>query len=208
MIKVGLTGGIACGKSTIARMLVAKGALLLDADQIAREIVEPGKPAWFDIVSWLGERVLKDDRLLDRAQIASLVFSDSEALRKLNNITHPRVKELFFIKSEEFARKFPDTIQVWDIPLLFEIGMDKDLDVVLVVAADEETQIGRLSKRDGLAREEALRRIASQMDLQEKIKAADFVIFNNGSVASLQEQVERIWDKLVAIGVNQKEESG
>lgn len=208
MIKVGLTGGIACGKSTIARMLVAKGALLLDADQIAREIVEPGKPAWFDIVSWLGERVLKDDRLLDRAQIASLVFSDSEALRKLNNITHPRVKELFSIKSKEFARKFPDTIQVWDIPLLFEIGMDKDLDVVLVVAADKEIQIGRLSKRDGLAREEALRRIASQMDLQEKIKAADFVIFNNGSVASLQEQVERIWDKLVAIGVNQKEESG
>lgn len=208
MIKVGLTGGIACGKSTIARMLVAKGALLLDADQIAREIVEPGKPAWFDIVSWLGERVLKDGGLLDRAQIASLVFSDSEALRKLNNITHPRVKELFSIKSKEFAQKFPDTIQVWDIPLLFEIGMDKDVDVVLVVAADEEIQIGRLSKRDGLVREEALSRITSQMDLQEKIKAADFVIFNNGSVASLQEQVERIWDKLVAIGVNQKQESG
>ncbi|NLX91177.1 MAG: dephospho-CoA kinase [Firmicutes bacterium] len=208
MIKVGLTGGIACGKSTVARMLVAKGALLLDGDQIAREIVEPGKPAWVDIVSWLGKRVLKDGGLLDRAQIASLVFSDSEALRKLNNITHPRIEELFFIKSKEFARKFPGKIQVWDIPLLFEVGMDKYVDVVLVVAADKEIQIERLSKRDGLVREEALRRIASQMDVQEKIKAADFIIYNNGPVACLQEQVEQIWDKLAAFGRNQKQESG
>ena len=125
MIKVGLTGGIACGKSTIARMLVLKGALLLDADQIAREIVEPGKPAWVEIVTWLGEGILKEDKTLNRAQIASLVFSDNKALLKLNSITHPYIKKLFALKSKEIAQKFPHTIQVWDVPLLLRLAWIK-----------------------------------------------------------------------------------
>lgn len=196
MLKLGLTGGIACGKTTVAKMLILKGALLLDADLFAREVVEPGKPAWVEIVSWLGEKVCQEDGTLDRAQIAALVFSNPEALQKLNSITHPRVKELFFLKSKELAQKYPYKIQVWDIPLLFEINMHKDVDIVLVVAADKEIQIARLRERDGLSREEALRRISSQMDLQEKIKAADFIIFNNGTISFLQEQVDRIWRNL------------
>ncbi len=196
MFKLGLTGGIACGKTTIAKMLILKGALLLDADLLAREVVEPGKPAWSEIVSWLGKRVCQEDGTLDRAQIGAVVFPNSEALQKLNSITHPRIKELFSVKSKELAQKYPHKIQVWDIPLLFEIDMHKDVDIVLVVAADKEIQITRLRERDGLSREEALRRIRSQMDLQEKIKAADYIIFNNGTVSSLQEQADRIWKKL------------
>ncbi len=196
MLKVGLTGGIACGKSTIAKMFVLKGALLLDADRIAREVVEPGKPAWLEIVSWMGKGVLQEDGSLNRAKIASLVFSDRKALQKLNTITHPRVSERFSEKSKRLALEFPKTIQIWDIPLLYEIGMDKEVDIVLVIAADEEKQISRLRDRDGLSGEEALRRIRSQMDLQEKIKSADYIIYNNGQLNILQDQVESIWEKL------------
>ncbi len=196
MIRIGLTGGIACGKSTVARMLVSRGAHLLDADQIARKIVEPGEPAWAEIVSWLGGNFLKEDRTLDRALIASLVFSDSEALLRLNGITHPHIKEHFSLRSKEIFQSFPQSIQVWDVPLLFEIGMERDVDVVLVVVADEEVQIVRLRERDGLSREEARLRIASQMDLREKAEAADYVITNNGPVVALQEQVDRLWGDL------------
>lgn len=196
MVRVGLTGGIACGKSTVAKLLVSKGAHLLDADQIAREIVEPGKPAWAEIVAWLGGSFLKEDRTLNRAQIASLVFSDSGALLKINSITHPYIKELFSSKSKGIALNFPQAVQIWDVPLLFEIGMDRDVDFVLVVVADEETQVARLRERDGLSRDEARLRIASQMDLQKKAQAADYIISNNGLLASLQEQVDRLWVNL------------
>jgi dephospho-CoA kinase len=196
LTRVGLTGGIASGKSTVARMLVSKGAHLLDADQVARKIVEPGEPAWAEIVSWLGGSVLRDDRTLNRAQIASLVFSNSRALQRLNSITHPHIKKYFTLKSKEIALNFPRAIQIWDVPLLFEIGMDRDVDIVLVVVADEERQIIRLGERDGLSRDEAKRRIASQMDLQKKARSADYIISNDGSLDYLQDQVDRLWIKL------------
>ena len=197
MLIVGLTGGIACGKTTVAQMLVDKGAILLDADIIAREITRPGKPAWHEIVLWLGDRVLKEDRSLDRVQIAALVFSDQSALMRLNAITHPRIIEHFGVKSRELAMGFPDAIQIWDIPLLFEINMHREVDLVLVAAADKGIQINRLKVRDGLLPEEALRRIESQMDMQEKIRRADYVVYNNSTIAFLQEQVDQVWDQLL-----------
>ena len=196
MLRIGLTGGIACGKSTVAEMLMQKGALLLDADLIAREVVEPGQAAWHEIISWLGEDVLKDDRTLDRLKIASLVFADYEALQKLNSITHPRILEFFITKSRLLAEEHPDALQIWDVPLLFEINMHNEVERVMVVAADQEVQISRIAERDGFSREEALRRIASQMDLQEKIRLADYVIYNNSTKELLQEQIDAVWEKL------------
>lgn len=196
MFKVGLTGGIACGKSTVARMLVKKGALLIDADQLARELVEPGKPAWVEIVSWLGEDVLREDGSLDRAQVAELVFGNALYLQKLNAIIHPRVRELFTKRSNELGESYSDRLQIWDLPLLFEAHFQDMVDYIIVVACSEDAQIKRLTDRDGMTRDEAIRRIRSQLELKKKINAADFVIDNEGTKEFLEEQVDFIWKKL------------
>lgn len=199
MLKTGLTGGIACGKSTVAQMLVFKGALLLDADQLAREVVEPGEAAWQEIVTWLGRGVLTADGSLDRRKIADIVFNNEYALNKLNKIVHPRVREQFYIRSKAFEKNHPQKIQVWDIPLLFEAGRGHDFDYIVVVACSRENQIKRLEERDRLPRDEALRRIRAQLDLQAKIKAADFVIRNDDTEKFLKTQVDLLWEKLKAI---------
>lgn len=196
---IGLTGGIACGKSTVARMLVSKGALLIDADQLSREAVEPGKQAWKEIIQWLGDGIIGKEGNLDRQKIASLVFNQERSLEKLNNIIHPRVLDLFYMKSSALAEKFPGKLLIWDIPLLFETGYDKRVDFIVVVASREEIQISRLSKRNGLPREEALKRIRSQMELKKKIEKADFVIYNNDTIALLKKQVDLLWKKLQEI---------
>lgn len=196
MFILGLTGNIACGKSTVAQMLAEKGARIIDADQLAREVVRPGQPAWADIVRWLGKDILQEDGNLDRQKIASCVFNDKNALQKLNAFTHPRVIELFHIQSKECAENYPQKIQVWDVPLLFEAGMESMVDYVVVVASREENQISRLQERDGLSREEALQRIRAQLDLQKKIRAADFVLDNDSTKEFLQKQVDLLWVKL------------
>ena len=196
MFKVGLTGGIACGKSTVARMLVNKGALLIDADQIARELVKPGKPAWVEIVNWLGEDVLCEDGNLNRPRVAELVFENDLYLQKINAIIHPRVNELFMERSNELEKDYPDRIQIWDIPLLFEAGFQDRVDYIVVVACSEDIQIKRLTDRDGLSRDEAIRRIRSQLELEKKINAADYVINNDGGKGILKEQVDLLWKKL------------
>lgn len=199
MLKVGLTGGIACGKSTVAKMLVNKGALLIDADSLAREVVKPGMPAWKDIVEWLGESIVLKDRNLDRSKIARVVFDDEQARAKLNAIIHPRVIQLFIRKSSALEQKNPDKIQVWEIPLLFEAGMQNLVDFIVVVASTEDKQISRLKQRDGLTWEEAQKRIRSQLPLEEKIKGADYVIYNNDTEALLQAQVDFLWKHLCSL---------
>jgi dephospho-CoA kinase len=196
LFKVGLTGGIACGKSTVARLLVNKGALLIDADQLARELVEPGKPAWVEIVNWLGEGVLREDGSLDRARLAALVFGSDLHLQQLNSIVHPRVRGLFTERSNQLAEKYSDRIQIWDIPLLFEAGFQDRVDYIVVVACSEETQIKRLTERDGMDRDEAIRRIRSQLELKKKINTADFVINNDGPKDFLEGQINILWEKL------------
>ena len=199
MLKLGLTGGIACGKTTAAQMLSQKGALIIDADRLAREVVQPGEPAWVEIVNWLGKGILLEDGSLDRTKIAARVFKDRPARQQLNALIHPRVRNLFLTQSEELAQSSPQKIQVWDVPLLFEAGMEKLVDYVVVVASREENQVTRLLERNGLAREEALRRINAQMDLWKKVMAADFVLANDSSRDSLRRQVDQLWEKLQKI---------
>ncbi len=196
---IGLTGGIACGKSTIAGMLVQKGALLVDADQLSREAVKPGNQAWREIRQWLGEAIVEEDGSLDRKKIAALVFNDLTSLAKLNSIVHPRVLDLFYQRSGELKKDFPGRPLIWDIPLLFETGYDKRVDYIVVVACREEVQIQRLRARDGLSREEAIRRIRSQLELRKKIAKADFIICNNAGRDLLREKVDLLWAKIRTI---------
>jgi dephospho-CoA kinase len=172
---------------------------LVDADQLSREAVEPGNQAWKEIIQWLGDVIVEGDGSLDRKKIASIVFYDEKSLAKLNSIIHPRVLDLFYLRSSELKKEFPGRLLIWDIPLLFETGYDKRVDFVVVVASPEEVQIQRLLARDGLPREEALRRIRSQMELRKKIEKADFVICNNGTEELLKEKVDLLWEKIQAI---------
>jgi dephospho-CoA kinase len=196
MIIIGLTGGIATGKSTVARMLAAKGALLIDADEIAREVVEPGEPAWREIVAWLGESVLLADGAIDRERLGRLVFSDAAIRRKLNAIVHPRVGQEFAARTAEIRRRDPGAVLVYDIPLLIEAGLQHLVDWILLVYLPPEIQLRRLQLRDNLSREEALARVSSQMALDEKKNFADTVIDNSGTIRQTARQVERSWAQI------------
>ncbi len=199
MLKVGLTGGIAAGKSTAAAMLARKGVLLFDADCLARRVVEPGQPAWEEIVKWLGKDYLHKDGTLNRKVIADLVFTDEVSRQKLNSIVHPRVKELFQRKSSEQKKREPQKIQVWEMPLLFEAKMEHLVDIVVVVASSRDFQVERLMERNGLSRSEALQRIQAQYPLEEKIRRADYVLNNDETEEILQKQVDLLWEKLKKI---------
>ena len=199
MLKVGLTGGIACGKSTVAEMLKEKGAFLIDADQLAREVVEPGQPAFQEIVQWLGEGVVAEDGFLDRQGLAQIVFQDQKALSTLNSIVHSRVIQLFEERSNYILEKYPGAIQVWDVPLLIEADMQDAVDVTVVVASSEENQLLRLSQRDGLKKDDAIARVKSQLSLDQKIAAADYVLYNNSTLNDLQTQVDLLWRQLLLL---------
>ena len=193
MLLIGLTGGVATGKSTVAKMLRTCGAVIIDADALAREVVQPGKPAWRDIVRLYGEQVLKPDRTLNRPALAHIVFRDSHKLRALNAIIHPRVAREQARLTRDIGRKDPDAIVMYDVPLLFEAGVDKRVDRIVVVAADRETQITRLQRRDHLTRAEALRRIRSQLPLATKIKQADYVIDGTLPLSQLKRTVKDLY---------------
>ena len=178
---VGLTGGIATGKSLVSAEIKRLGATVIDADVIAREIVEPGKPAYSEIVETFGERVLNPDRTLNRKALGDIVFCDREELGKLNRITHPRIRQRI---REEIARAGENELVVVDIALLIEMGFRDEVDSVIVVWADEERQIERMLRRNGLTREEALLRLSCQIPVKEKLGYADYVIENNGDIES------------------------
>lgn len=196
MIIIGLTGGIASGKSTVAQMLVDKGAYLLDADQLAREVVEPGRPAWRAIVDWLGESILLPDRNIDRARLADIVFNDPGKLDRLNKIVHPRVGSRFMVLSEEIKAQDPEAVVVYDIPLLVEAGLQKMVDLVLLVYVPRESQISRLRQRNGISRSEAEARLKAQKPLEEKKEDADVIIDNSGTTAETARQVDQVWAEI------------
>ncbi len=196
MFIIGLTGGIASGKSTVAAMLVEKGAYLIDADQLAREAVEPGQPAWQEIVDWLGKSVLLPDRNIDRARLADIVFNNQQELKKLNTIVHPRVGSRLLELSEKIKKDDPDAVVVYDIPLLIEAGMQKLVDLVLLVYVPRDTQILRLRQRDKLSRLEAEKRLGTQKPLEDKKKDADVIIDNSENLAETARQVDRFWSGL------------
>jgi len=193
MILVGLTGGLATGKSTVARLFQACGARVIHADDLARQVVRPGKPAWRDIVRVFGRTILRADRTIDRDALAAIVFRNPAQLRRLNAIVHPRVAREQARLTAAIARKQPRAVVVYDVPLLFEAGVDQRVDRIVVVAADRHTQIARLAARNGLTRAEALRRIRAQLPLSQKKSQADEVLDGTLPLATLRRAVRRIY---------------
>jgi dephospho-CoA kinase len=194
---VGLTGGIASGKSTVAAMLREMGAAVVDADALAREVVEPGEPALAEIARRFGPGVIAADGRLDRAALARIVFADEEARRDLGAITHPRVAAL----AAERTRALADAgapIVFYEAALLVENGLHRGLSALIVVAVPPEVQLERLIRRDGLSADEARARLAAQLPLAEKIRVADYVIDNAGTVEDTRRQVEALYRKLLA----------
>jgi len=179
---IGLTGGIASGKSTVTQALQNQGAVIISADKVAREVIEPGQPAWKEIVEFFGPQVLHKDQQINRAKLGEIVFDDLECLQKLNRITHPRIIEAFKDALRVIRKRDPDAIVVMEIPLLYEANLEGFCDEVWVVWVDRETQIKRLMKRDGLDRNDAIKRINAQIPLDEKARRADIVIDNSKSI--------------------------
>jgi dephospho-CoA kinase len=196
MVLVGLTGGIATGKSTVSRLFVECGAHLIDADLLAREVVMPRQPALRKIAETFGREMLRPDGTLDRDRLGKVVFGDPKQLEKLNAIVHPYVADAQEQRSREIAGKDPHAVIVYDAALLIEAGAHKRMDKIIVVTADEQTQLARLKARDHLSTEEAKRRIAAQMPLAEKVKAADYVIDGTLPLEQLLKEVRRIHDEL------------
>jgi len=195
---IGLTGGIASGKSTVARMLLELGIPVIDADQIAREVVEIGEEAYLQIVEKFGEEILQDDKTIDRAKLGAIVFNDEEKRKLLNSIVHPAVRKKMLEQKERYVKKGEKTI-VLDIPLLFESNLTHLVDKIVVVYVDEHTQLERLMARNGFSKEEAKARIKAQMPLKEKVAKADAVINNNGTIEQTKKQLLNIlkqWDVL------------
>jgi dephospho-CoA kinase len=189
MILVGLTGGVATGKSTVAKMFKQCGAVVIDADQLARDVVKPGKPAWREIVKTFGKAILNPDRTLNRRELGAVVFRNRTKRRRLECIIHPRVAREQALLTKQAARKDPHAVVIYDVPLLFEAGIDKRVDRTIVVTADRETQISRLKERNSLSRAEAIRRIKSQMPLRKKCKLADVQIDGTKRLNQLQVEV-------------------
>ena len=193
---LGLTGNIASGKSTVARMLEGMGARIIDADLIAREVVEPEKPAWVDIVRKFGPGILGPDGAIDRRRLGEIVFGNESKRKLLMDITHPRIKEAVRERIAEY-RKDNTPVVVIEAALIVEKGgLREFLDGLIVVTADEESQIERLVKRSGHNREEALARIGSQMPAGEKALHADYLIDNSGTEEETEEQVKKFWDEI------------
>ena len=193
---LGVTGGIATGKSTVSRMLKELGAPLIDFDLLARQVVEPGKPAWKDIVDYFGKEVVQEDSRIDRKRLSEIVFQNAEKRKKLENITHPRIFEEFHRQVKGIVLKDPDAIIQAGIPLLLELNLQQRFDEVLVVYVPQETQIDRLMKRDRISREAAMNILKAQMPIDEKLPSADFVIHNEGSLTETRKQVEAVWKEL------------
>jgi len=190
VLKVGLTGGIGSGKSEVTRRLAALGAYVVDADVLAREVVEPGTPGLAAVAAEFGAEVLRPDGSLDRDRLGAIVFADPAARARLNAIVHPLVGAA---TAERFAAAPADAIVVHDVPLLVEVGLAAAYDVVLVVAATAETQGSRLVRARGMSADEARSRIAAQAPLADKLAVADFVITNDGSLDDLDRQVQAVW---------------
>jgi len=199
MLTVGLTGNIATGKSTVASMFMDMGADLIDADEIARNIVEPDKPAWLDIVKHFGNEVLNDDRTINRKALGKIVFDSENKRQLLNTITHPRIIQEIR-KSLSRLKESGSSIVIIEASLIVEKGGMKELiQKLIVVSTDEKIQIERLSERDELTEEEICKRLRSQMPAYKKKEYADFLIDNSGSIEDTRKQVADIWQHLLEL---------
>lgn len=196
---IGLTGGIASGKSTVARMLAEMGASIIDADQVAREIVRPGQPAHDAIAATFGAHVLASSGEIDRAELGRRVFADPEARRQLERITHPRILEETARRLAELGARGVEVV-VYEASLLVEGGTHAGLDGLIVVAAPEAVQLRRARERDGLSPEDAARRLAAQAPLRDKVAVADYVIDGSAALETTRAQVAAAWSDVLAGG--------
>ncbi|MFF2910224.1 dephospho-CoA kinase [Paenibacillus sp. NPDC057934] len=193
---MGLTGGIASGKSTVSALFVNKGAKLVDADAIAREVMLPGHPVLAAVVEHFGEDILYPDGTLDRAKLGNIVFHEPEARQKLNGLTHPAIRQEIKDRMYRMEQEAPETLIVVDIPLLFESGLEGLFQDIIVVYVPREIQLTRLMERNNLTQEQAESRLQSQMDLQEKTGRASYVIDNSRDLEHTEAQVLALWDRL------------
>lgn len=196
LIVVGLTGGIASGKSTVGSMFERAGALLIDADKIARQVVEPGQPAWQAIRVQFGNEVLRPDGTLDRQRLGDIVFKQDRLRRQLEAIVHPHVRDQINLEIRRLGRSRPGSVVILDVPLLLETGMEEGLAEVIVVYAPQAVQRRRLMQRDGFSASEAQARIDAQMPMEEKRRRATRVIDNSGTREDTHRQTLAIYHEL------------
>lgn len=194
-MRIGVTGGIATGKNLVTNYFKELGCYIIDADEIYHELIYPGKPLWKKLVEEFGSTILHPQNMIDRKRLGDIVFNNKEALKKLNSITHNEIIK----KIEERAKLHENDykIIVINAALLIEAGAKKIVDKVIVVWTDEQTQLERLMKRDNISKNEAEKRIKSQMSLKEKLKYADYVINNNGSKEQTKKQVIDLYKELI-----------
>ncbi|MFK5925202.1 MAG: dephospho-CoA kinase [Desulfuromusa sp.] len=194
---LGITGNIASGKSTVSKELARRGAVVVDADQLAREVVESGSSALKKMVKVFGAEILKSDGHLDRDRLGQMVFADVKVRAMLNRIVHPGIAKRSIERFQELKQRTDVPLIVYEAPLLFEVGAESRVDKVLVVKIDPEEQLKRLQTRDRLSAAAARQRMDAQMPQQNKLARADFVIDNSGSVAETLKQVDLLWPQLV-----------
>lgn len=193
VMRIGLTGGIGSGKSTVANMLADHGAVIIDADAIARELVEPGEPALAELVTEFGPRILREDGTLKRGELAALAFSDARGTERLNAIMHPLIRA----ESERrISTAGDEAIVVYDMPLLLETGQQEVVDLVVVVDVPEEMQVERAVGQRGLDEADVRRRMQVQVTRSDRLAAADIVIDNSGDLSRTQQEVDRLWQRL------------
>ncbi|KKO52877.1 dephospho-CoA kinase [Paenibacillus sp. DMB20] len=195
-MNIGLTGGIATGKSTVSSMLVRKGALLVDADVIAREVMLPGHPVLAEVAAHFGQDILQTDGQLDRKKLGEIVFNDPKERLALNGITHPAIRREIRRQMEAYEKSNPEQLVVVDIPLLYESELQSLFHKVMVVYVPRKTQLQRLMERDRLTEEQAKARLDSQMDIEQKKRMADYVIDNSGSMAETERQLDELWPRI------------
>jgi dephospho-CoA kinase len=199
MLIVGLTGGVASGKTVVSQILREEGAYLINADQIARELIQPHTPTWKELIRVFGQDILEKDGSIHRKKLAAKVFSDTHQRNLLNQILHPRIKEEMDRRVREIGQEDPEAIVVIDAALLVEVGEHRKMDKVIVVTSTEAQQIERLKNRDGVEPEEAQKVLSSQMANEEKLKVADYVIRNEGSLEETRKRAKEIFQELKRI---------
>jgi len=192
MIIIGLTGGIGSGKSSVAAMFKDEGAYVIDFDYLARVVVEPDTPAWRDIVDYFGQEILFPDRTLNRSKLAEIVFSDALSRKALEGFTHPRIFEKRDILLKDIKAKDSQAIVIVDVPLLFELSLNKNFDTIILVYVSRDIQIERTIKRDDILKEEVEKRLKAQINIEKKKLLSDYIINNEGSMNNTRDQVRKV----------------